>query len=206
MIMSLALLNYIERGAIAYAGSSITAEFGFNQAQWGALLGYFGYGYVLGALCGGATADRFGPRRVWLWAGSAWSLFAVATAFAGEIGLALFGGAALAGFAFVRILFGFAEGPAYSLINKSVSNWATRAERGFVLSVGLVSTPVGSLLTAPISVGLLTVTGSWRVMFLVIGVSSLARARRCQYVDAFAGSSDDSPPERAERMPMPRER
>ncbi|MFP3646695.1 MFS transporter [Paraburkholderia sp. SIMBA_054] len=174
LIMSLALLNYVERGAIAYAGSSITSEFGFNRAEWGALLGYFGYGYVLGALCGGAMADRFGPRRVWLWAGGAWSLFAVATAFAGEIGVAVFGGAALLGFAFIRILFGFTEGPAYSVINKSISNWAPRGERGFVLSVGLVSTPIGALITAPIAVGLLSLTGSWRVMFIVVGVSSLA--------------------------------
>jgi ACS family hexuronate transporter-like MFS transporter len=174
LIMSLALLNYVERGAIAYAGSSITLEFGFNRAQWGTLLGYFGYGYVIGALCGGPMADRFGPRRVWLWAGGAWSLFAVATAFAGEIGVAVFGGAALLGFAFIRVMFGFAEGPAYSVINKSIANWAPHGERGFVLSVGLVSTPIGALITAPVAVGLLTITGSWRVMFIIIGLSSLA--------------------------------
>lgn len=33
LIMSLALLNYVEWSAIAYAGSSITIEYGFNRAQ-----------------------------------------------------------------------------------------------------------------------------------------------------------------------------
>lgn len=49
----------------------------------------------------------------------------------------------MAGFATIRVMFGFAEGPAYSVINKSVANWATPKERGFVVSVGLLSTPLG---------------------------------------------------------------
>jgi len=174
LIMLLALLNYVERGAISYAGSKIIGEYGFDRAQWGKLLGYFGYGYLLGALFGGIMSDWFGPKRVWLASGGAWSLLAIATAYGGDLGVAVFGGAALTGFAVVRVLFGFAEGPAYSLINKSNSNWSTPKERGFVVSMGLVSTPLGSLLTAPIAVGLLSLTGSWRAMFIVIGTVSLA--------------------------------
>ncbi|MDE1168625.1 MAG: MFS transporter [Pseudomonas sp.] len=174
LIMLMALLNYIDRGAIAYAAASVTAEYGFDKGAWGSVLGYFGYGYILGALCGGVLADRFGPRKVWFIAGATWSLFEIATAFAGDFGLAMLGGSAIAGFATIRILFGFAEGPAYSVINKSVANWATPKERGFVVSVGLLSTPLGALLTAPIAVGLQTLTGDWRSMFVILGVASLA--------------------------------
>lgn len=173
LIMLMALLNYIDRGAISYAAASVTQQYGFSKGAWGAVLGYFGYGYIFGALCGGILADRFGPRRVWFIAGAAWSLFEIATAFAGHIGLALLGGSAMAGFAMVRVLFGFAEGPAYSVINKSVANWATPKERGFVVSVGLLSTPLGALLTAPIAVGLQQLTGDWRSMFVILGIASL---------------------------------
>jgi sugar phosphate permease len=173
LIMLMALLNYIDRGAIAYAAASVTAEYGFDKAAWGSVLGYFGYGYIVGALCGGLLADRFGPRKVWFIAGVTWSLFEIATAFAGDFGVALLGGSAMAGFATIRILFGFAEGPAYSVINKSVANWATPKERGFVVSVGLLSTPLGALLTAPIAVGLQKLTGDWRSMFVILGVCSL---------------------------------
>jgi MFS transporter, ACS family, hexuronate transporter len=172
-IMAMALLNYIDRGAMSYGAASITAEYGLNRAQWGALLGYFGYGYLFGALCGGFLADGMGPRRVWVRAAGCWSILAMATAFAGDFGVAVLGGSALAGFATVRILFGFAEGPAYSAINKSISNWAAPKERGFVISLGLVSTPLGALLTAPIASGLQYVTGGWRAMFIVLGVVSL---------------------------------
>ncbi|MCJ9712553.1 MFS transporter, partial [Bordetella hinzii] len=57
-IMLMALLNYIDRGALSYAAAGITSEYGLNRTQWGALLGYFGYGYLFGALGGGFMADR----------------------------------------------------------------------------------------------------------------------------------------------------
>ena len=69
LIMLMALLNYIDRGAISYASASILPEYGFDKADWGNVLGFFGYGYILGALIGGILADRFGAKRIWLIAG-----------------------------------------------------------------------------------------------------------------------------------------
>ncbi|MFD8497558.1 MFS transporter [Amycolatopsis sp. NPDC059657] len=171
LLVAVALVNYIDRGAISYAAGPVIAEFGFGKADWGGVLGFFGYGYMFGALLGGWLADRLGPRRVWLWAGAAWSILEIASAFAGELGLFL--GSALAGFAVVRILFGFSEGPAYSTINRTMADWAAPRERGFAVSLGLLSTPLGALLTAPVSVGLLQLTGSWRTTFIVLGVAGL---------------------------------
>jgi ACS family hexuronate transporter-like MFS transporter len=173
LIVIIAMINYIDRGAIAYAADSIIGEYGFDRAGWGAVLGYFGYGYMFGALIGGALADRVGAKRVWVVAGTAWSLFAILMIWAGDVGLAVFGGSALTGFAMVRVLFGFSEGPAYSIINKTVSAWAAPSERGFAVSIGLLSTPLGALLTAPVAVGLLMLTGSWRSMYIVLGVLGL---------------------------------
>ncbi|MFJ7884764.1 MFS transporter [Pseudomonas sp. NPDC096917] len=191
LIMLMALLNYIDRGAIAYASASILPEYGFDKADWGKVLGYFGYGYILGALIGGILADRFGARRIWFIAGATWSIFEIATAFAGDFGLAFLGGSAMAGFATIRVMFGFAEGPAYSVINKSVANWATPKERGFVVSVGLLSTPLGALLTAPIAVGLQTLTGDWRSMFVILGVISLALL--IFFMTRFTNTPDENP-------------
>jgi MFS family permease len=174
MIVVITMINYIDRGAISYAAESITREYGLHRVAWGAVLGYFGYGYMFGALLGGTFADVWGPKRVWLVAGFAWSFFEGASAFAGDLGLALFGGSALAGFAVIRVLFGFAEGPAYSTINKTMSLWAAPRERGASVSLGLLSAPLGALLTAPASVGLLLLTNNWRAMFLVLAVISVA--------------------------------
>jgi predicted MFS family arabinose efflux permease len=62
MIVVITMLNYIDRGAIAYAAEAITHEYGFGRVAWGAVLGYFGYGYMFGALLGGTFADVWGPE------------------------------------------------------------------------------------------------------------------------------------------------
>lgn len=173
LIMLMALLNYIDRGAMSYAAAGITSEYGLGRAEWGTILGYFGYGYLFGALFGGFLADGIGPRRIWMWAAGSWSLLVMATAYAGDFGITVLGSSAMVGFATVRILFGFAEGPAYSAINKSISNWAIPKERGFVVALGLVSTPLGAMLAAPIASGLQFVSGGWRAMFIVLGIVSL---------------------------------
>jgi MFS transporter, ACS family, hexuronate transporter len=191
MIVVLAMINYIDRGAISYAGEAITHEYGLGRVAWGAVLGYFGYGYMFGALIGGALADRWGPKRVWAIAGFAWSFFEAASAYAGDIGLALFGGSALAGFALIRILFGFSEGPAYSVINKTMSVWAAPRERGLSVSLGQLSTPLGALLTAPAAVGLLLLTGNWRAMFLLLAVISAIAL--VIFLRFFTASPSDNP-------------
>ena len=39
LIMLMTLLNYIDRGAIAYASASILPEYAFDKADWGNVLG-----------------------------------------------------------------------------------------------------------------------------------------------------------------------
>ena len=173
MLFMMAVVNYVDRGALSYTSEQLIGQYGFSKSEWGAVLGYFGYGYMFGAVLGGTLSDRLGPRKVWIYAGTVWSLFEIATAYAGEFGIAMFGGSAIMGFAVMRVLFGFAEGPAFSTINKSVSIWAAPRERALLSSLTLASTPVGAMITAPISVGLLLLTGDWRLMFIAVGVVSL---------------------------------
>ncbi|MGG5253857.1 MFS transporter [Neobacillus sp. SM06] len=168
MMVLMVIINYIDRGAISYGSKQIIGEFGFDTIAWGAVLGYFGYGYLFGSLFGGVLSDKKGPKFVWIIIGISWSVFVILTAFAGDIGKALFGGSALAGFAVVRILFGFSEGPTFSTINKTNANWATPKERGFAASVGLLGTPLGALLTAPVAVGLLSIA-NWKTVFIILG-------------------------------------
>ncbi|KSU81253.1 MFS transporter [Fictibacillus enclensis] len=190
MIVFMTVVNYIDRGAISYAQEAIIGEFGLNPKTWGQILGYFGYGYMFGALFGGMLADKKGPKFVWIVVGIAWSLFEMGTAFAGEIGLALFGGSAIAGFAVFRILFGFAEGPTFSTINRTMANWAAPKERGFAASLGLLGTPLGALLTAPIAVALLSFT-SWKVMFIILGVIGLIWI--FAWMKVFTDQPEDNP-------------
>lgn len=172
MIIIITIINYVDRSAIAYAQAEIIKEFNLNPVSWGAILGYFGYGYIFGALFGGALADKKGPKFMWMLAAISWSIFELGTIFAGHLGAALFGGSALAGFAVFRVLFGFAEGPTLSTMNRTMANWVAPKERGFAVALGLVGTPVGALVSAPLVVGLLSIS-NWKVTFIILGVAGL---------------------------------
>ena len=172
MIVFMTVVNYIDRGAIAYAQKDIIKSFALNAKSWGEVLGYFGYGYMFGALFGGALSDKKGPKFVWLLAGTAWSIFEIGTAFAGQFGLAVLGGSALAGFGTFRVLFGLSEGPLFSTMNKTMANWAAPQEKGFASSIGLLGVPVGAAITAPVAVALLSVF-SWQVTFVILGALGL---------------------------------
>jgi sugar phosphate permease len=172
MIVFMTVVNYIDRGAIAYAQKDIIMTFGLNAKSWGGVLGYFGYGYMFGALFGGALSDKKGPKFVWLLAGTAWSIFEIGTAFAGNFGLAVLGGSALAGFGMFRVLFGLSEGPLFSTMNKTMANWAAPHEKGFATSLGLLGVPVGAAITAPVAVGLLSIF-SWQITFVLLGLLGL---------------------------------
>ncbi|WP_241608794.1 MFS transporter [Rosenbergiella epipactidis] len=173
LLFLVALVNYIDRGALSFAASAIAQHYDLSKVALGALLGYFGIGYLLGSLCGGFLADRYGTRKIWLIAGICWSCLEIMTAWAGELGISLLGGSALMGFALCRVLFGVSEGPAYALMNKTIAYWAPDHERGAALSIGLLSTQIGAMLTAPIAVGLMLLTGHWQSMFIVLGCCSL---------------------------------
>ena len=160
--------------APTYAAAHITGEYGLDRGDWGSVLGYFGYGYMVGALFGGMLADRYGPRKVWIVAGVTWSVFEIATAWAGDFGLAFLGGSALA--ASLRhhphpVRRGRRAGVLHH--QQDHRQLATPRERGFVVGFGLLSTPLGALLTAPVAVGLLSLTGSWRAMFYILGGAGL---------------------------------
>ena len=191
LLFMIATVNYVDRGALSFASEQIIGTFGFDSAQWGEILGFFGYGYMFGAVCGGALLDRWGARKVWIFAGVAWSIFEAGTAIAGEFGLTALGGSALAGFAVMRCLFGFTEGPAFSSINKTIARWAAPNERALLSSFALASTPFGALLAAPVTVGLLTLTGDWRLTFVLLGAGSLALIAVFAWI--FADSPEQSP-------------
>ncbi|MGE1062204.1 MFS transporter [Megasphaera paucivorans] len=172
MVLLIMTINYIDRGALAYAQQDIIEEFGFTPAQWGSIQGFFGYGYIFGGLFGGVLADKKGPRFVWLTFVTIWSIFVALTAYAGNLGIAIFGGSAMAGFFVVRALFGFAEGPSFVSMSRTLANWVAPKERTFTASITLIGTPLGSVITAPIAVFLISMF-NWKISFLMLGFLGL---------------------------------
>ena len=91
MIVIMTMINYIDRGAISYAQEDIIKEFGFDTIAWGSILGYFGYGLHVWFIVVELLPIKRDLNLFWILAGTAWSLVEIAMAFAGELGMAIFG-------------------------------------------------------------------------------------------------------------------
>lgn len=61
-IVVITVVNYVDRGAIAYAASGIIGEYRLDPVAWGQILGFFGYGYMFGALAGGSWLTGRAPN------------------------------------------------------------------------------------------------------------------------------------------------
>lgn len=202
LIVFITMINYVDRSIIAFAQEYIIKEYGFNPASWGQVLGFFGFGYVFGGFFGGLLADKKGPKMVWILAVVTWSIFALGMGYAGDIGIAIFGGSALAGFAVFRILFGLFEGPALVANAKTLSQWAPPKERAFLNGIGLFGVPFGALITAPIAYVLISTIG-WKLMFVVLGIIGIIWA--IVWTKVFTDYPEDHPRVSKEELDIIRE-
>lgn len=151
------MLNYLDRAALSVMAPLVKKDLGIDDAQMGILFSCFFIGYCLFCFLGGWGADRFGPRRVYAWAASIWSLFCGATALVTGFGHLLI----------VRMLFGIGEGPMGTTTNKSIANWFPRQEVGRAVGFTNAGQPLGAAIAAPI-VGLVGLNFGWRIAFIVI--------------------------------------
>jgi len=162
-ILSLAgVVNYIDRGSLAIANTTIRAGLGISATRMGVLLSIFSLAYAVSQLPMGILLDRFGERVV-LGAGMfLWSLTQTATGlvrgfssfFAARIGLAV------------------GESPFVVSAVKSVNDWFGVRDRATPMGIVNASTTLGQAIAPPI----LTVTMlafGWRGMFMIIGVPGL---------------------------------
>lgn len=153
-------LNYADRAAIGVAAPLIIHEYGFSKGTWGWIAAVFSLGYAPFCFIGGATSDRFGPRKVMAWAVGWWSLFTALTA----------AGFGFASFMVIRFLFGFGEGPQASVTAKTMSNWFPQRKLGTALGLSQASTPLGGAVGTPIVVALIEAfDGNWRAPFIILG-------------------------------------
>ena len=162
IIMGLAfvitLINYLDRSAISYAIKPLKAEFHLDDAAFGQIAGAFGLGYMFMTIGGGMLTDKFGARKVWAAAATAWSLI---TAF-----LAVASG--LWTFIILRSSLGLAEGPHFPSLARVCADWLPPNERARAASFGLLAVPLSSVIGAPLISQLIIHIG-WRAMFVVLG-------------------------------------
>jgi ACS family hexuronate transporter-like MFS transporter len=172
------IINYIDRAALSVAAPLVSKEFSLDPAQMGIIFSSFFVGYSLFCFVGGYAADRFGPRKVMVITMLVWSLFCGATAIAFSFASLLV----------LRILFGMAEGPFNTTINKTISNWFPRREQGRASGIANSGTALGGAVAGPI-VGFVALNYGWRASFVVVMLLGVI------WVIAWAVMTTDQPSE-----------
>ncbi|WP_416772871.1 MFS transporter [Pseudomonas sp. RHF3.3-3] len=159
------VINYMDRAALSVAMPFITQSFELTPSEKGMVFSGFFIGYAAFNFIGGYLADRYGPKRVFLWAMCIWSGLCALTATAYSFWSLLI----------VRALFGIGEGPVPTTANKVVNNWFPIRERARAVGINQAGGPLGGALAGPV-IGVLALSLGWQWSFVIVGAIGMVWA------------------------------
>jgi sugar phosphate permease len=159
------VLSFFHRIAPAAIAGELRAAFGASGAQLGALAATYFAAYTVMQVPTGVLVDGLGPRRVVALGGVVAGAGSILFGLAASLGLAAAG----------RALVGLGVSVAFIALLKLVSAWFR--EREFATLSGLVMF-MGNLgaISSALPLAWVVERVSWRVVFVAIGLSSLAGA------------------------------
>lgn len=155
LLFACGVINYLDRSALSISAGHIAGEFALSSSEMGIIFSAFSVGYALFNLVGGMAADKFGPKDTLLVAVIVWSLFSGALIFAvGFLSILI-----------IRIIFGMAEGPLSTTMNKTIDLWYPDNKKTSVMGICSSGTPLGAAISGPI-VGYITLNVGWKNLLL----------------------------------------
>lgn len=163
-----ALVNYLDRVAISFAGPQIMQSLSLTPGEFGLILSSFGVGYLLAQIPGGIAADRWGARLILICGPLFWALFT------GLTGLVTTLGAFIA----VRILFGLSEGFSVPSIHRLVGDHFPSRDRARAMAIILTALAIAPAVTGPF-VGVLVAKLGWQTMFFMLTLPALMASFVC---------------------------
>lgn len=158
------IIAYMDRMNISFAiAGGMNKSLGLSPAAAGMAAGVFFFGYVLLQVPAGHISEHGSAKKYILWTILAWGSISLLTALV-QNAWQLFA---------MRFLLGVAEGGLYPSLLTVIANWFPRRELGRANAFFLMSLPLSTLFTNPIS-GWIVNNFSWRWLFAVEGCVSLS--------------------------------
>ncbi|TCV96619.1 sugar phosphate permease [Biostraticola tofi] len=162
ILLTAAVVNYLDRANLSIANTTIAKEFGFSSTQMGMLLSAFLWPYALANLPAGWLVDKLGPKKMFSWALALWSGFTVLAAFVNSYSM----------FYGLRMLLGISESPFFTSGIKITHRWFSDKERGLPTAIINTGSQIANAIAPPILTVLLLTLG-WRGMFIAIGLAGI---------------------------------
>jgi MFS family permease len=185
------LINYVDRGSLAIANTTIRADLGISATRMGVLLSVFSMFYAISQLPMGYLLDRFGERLVLSAGMFLWSAVQTATGLVGGF----------TSFFAARVGLAIGESPFVISAVKSVNDWFGVRNRATPMAIVNSATTVGQALAPPLLTVIMLAFG-WRSMFMLIGIPgmllsvlwfSFYRDRRTVHLNNIEIDSHSSP-------------
>lgn len=158
------VISYMDRMNISFAmAGGMNEALGISMTVSGFAAGIFFIGYMFLQIPGGYISDHGSAKKFIFWTIIAWGGISALTAFVQNEWQLLA----------MRFLLGLAEGGLWPAILVILSNWFPAKEIGRANALFMSSIAIAAVITSPLS-GWLIDMFSWRGMFLVEGIASLA--------------------------------
>ena len=158
LIFLAALINFLNRLAIAVLGPVMTVQLGLTSSQFAALTTSFLIAYTISQGISGKLYDKVGTKRGFVISIVVWSLSSMAHAFArGLVSLDC-----------LRFMLGLGEGGTWPGAAKAIAEWFPARERALAMGICNSGTAIGTVIATPIILWIELRFG-WRVTFLALG-------------------------------------
>ena len=151
-------INYVDRQVLGILAPTLQHQLHWSESQYGDVVSWFSLPYAFGFLAAGWIFDRIGVRRGFAAAVVAWSLAAIAHAFARTTAL----------FSAARAMLGVAESANFPGAIKTVAEWFPKRERALATGIFNAGTNTGAIVT-PLLVPWIALTWGWQWAFVVTG-------------------------------------
>jgi MFS family permease len=161
------IANYIDRVNVGFVNSYMQADLGLSAAAYGLGSGLFFVGYAIFEVPSNILMQKYGAR-IWLTRiMGTWGVVAGAMAFVHSD----------TSFYVLRFLLGVAEAGFFPGVVFYFAQWLPQKERGKAAAIFLAGSAFASVLSGPVTGGLLSVHGfglaGWQWMFLIEGAFSI---------------------------------
>jgi ACS family hexuronate transporter-like MFS transporter len=162
LLFAATTINYVDRQVLGILAPTLQRELHWTESDYGDIVSWFSLVYAFGFLIAGRLLDRFGVKRGLGAAVVAWSIAAMAHAFAKTA----------AGFSLARAMLGLGESAIFPGSIKTVAEWFPKRERALAAGLFNAGTNTGAIV-APLTVPFIALRWGWQWAFILTGALGL---------------------------------